>query len=364
MMFKSLSNIQNFSQKIRFFIILTLFHSLANCKSTPLENLSSTVSEKIEGSTQLTFSGNNRFPNSNSQFNKVLFASSSRLVHKNFQIYELNLNNNTEDRITYNDGVNLDPKYSPDEKVIYFQSTSDEQKDFPEKLFTSEYNFTPQKFWNFENSNLFLNSEIYYYLISDKITPPQRLTQRLGFDGFVNPVDMINSSWISKSKDQFIITSNNLKTKKSIPFFTQTMPIWKPQWVEHSKQWFWISWTTKNPIPTLFNFDLSKKGTSPINLNLPQGNYHDFFVLNNLMIISAKLANDVDYEIYIYQFESKCLFKYFSHKGDEVDGHLNFSDKLNRMNILFSSRKDSDINTPFQIYKAEYAQPQTPTCLK
>jgi Tol biopolymer transport system component len=63
-----------------------------------------------------------------------LFVSSNRASHKQAQIYEKDLNSGAEKRITFQNGSNSHPRYSPIEQKIIYASSTDELKESPPML--------------------------------------------------------------------------------------------------------------------------------------------------------------------------------------------------------------------------------------
>lgn len=65
---------------------------------------------------------------------RFLFVSSGRPSHKQAQIYEKDLNSGAEKRITFQNGSNSHPRYSPVEHKIVYASSTDELKESPPLL--------------------------------------------------------------------------------------------------------------------------------------------------------------------------------------------------------------------------------------
>ncbi len=103
----------------------------------------------------------------------MVFVSKNRSGHKNAQIYEYDLSESKEHRITYSDGDAADPQFVLDGEKIVYSSTTDELKERPLLIRKNE---KPEANGNNEPpSDLYLSD-----LAGTEIT---RLTNHPGFDG-------------------------------------------------------------------------------------------------------------------------------------------------------------------------------------
>jgi Tol biopolymer transport system component len=79
----------------------------------------------------LTSTGENSEARFSPDGTRIVFVSQSRPMHKQAQIYELHLGHMTEKRITFHDGDDRTPTYTPDGLKVLFASTTDEIKEEP-----------------------------------------------------------------------------------------------------------------------------------------------------------------------------------------------------------------------------------------
>jgi len=77
----------------------------------------------------LTASGDNSEARFSPDGARILFVSRARPTHKQAQIYELHLDRMTEKRITFHDGDDAGPVYTPDGTKFLFASMTDEIKE-------------------------------------------------------------------------------------------------------------------------------------------------------------------------------------------------------------------------------------------
>ncbi len=130
----------------------------------------------------LTSFGRNFDPEYSMDGTKVYFSSESRPLHKNAQIYELDLITKSEKQITHNDGVNRFPKAAA--HTLIYTSTTDEIKEYPDfaRLATNQKigpEFLPESLTNKSNE---LPFEIYMSRKDGNIIT--RITRNKGFDGY------------------------------------------------------------------------------------------------------------------------------------------------------------------------------------
>lgn len=114
-----------------------------------------------------------------------MFLSKDRAQHKNWQLYELNLENFREKRITYHDGDCVEADYSPQGNKILYASTTDEIKERPVLVSPSGVSPLPA-------------TELY---LSDlKGTDIERLTRRPGYEG--------QFSWVGAKQFLYNVENN------------------------------------------------------------------------------------------------------------------------------------------------------------
>lgn len=120
----------------------------------------------VKGSKQITFLGDNDHPHFSENSTRLIFTSRGRSQHKGTQIYEIDLLENKERRVTFSDGDAFDATYLGNSEILY-ASTTDEIKETP--------------LLNKTMKNEFPQSELY---MSDLYgTEILRITQQPGYDG-------------------------------------------------------------------------------------------------------------------------------------------------------------------------------------
>lgn len=80
---------------------------------------------------QITKQGVNRFPHLSKDNQYMLFVSSERSKHQHSQVYMLDLSTQQEKRITFQDGQLINPQFIDNSQQIVYESTTDEDKEFP-----------------------------------------------------------------------------------------------------------------------------------------------------------------------------------------------------------------------------------------
>lgn len=346
------------------FLVTTIF---ANCKSgtsakpgvesatlvTPISTPAPQV-EQLKNTDQLTFTGDNHYAQISEDNTKVLYASRLRTPHREFQIYEISLAINKEDRLTFNDGTAIKPVYGNDKAQVYFASSTDESKELNKK--TEAVNLFTPPFAFYDPSNFFNGLEIYFLSLEDRKNIPERLTDHQGYDNDPQQIDNNQLSWIQYEQQNFKLQKWIVKNKKTQTLFQQTEPIWSPSWNNHLKEWVWISWTL-NTVQT-FVYKFKDNSTKPELLTLPEGLYHDVSWAANerQLILSARLQNKADFDIYIYDFQEKCLKPIISSSGDDIEPTINKKNSF----IVFSHRSSANNGNHFQLYKKSLSQAQEP----
>jgi len=131
---------------------------------------------------QLTLVGENRQGQFSRDGKEIIFQSARRPEQLNAQIYILHLDGMKEKRITFNDGEDSWPQFSPDGKRIVYASTTDELKEHPDSPAPSPAPSTTPASTLYEYWGGKLPDEEIYESDADgsHIT---RLTQSVGFDG-------------------------------------------------------------------------------------------------------------------------------------------------------------------------------------
>jgi Tol biopolymer transport system component len=328
--------------------------SLSVTTITPLSTPTPQI-EQLNNAEQLTFIGDNHHGQISEDNTKILFASRLRVPHKEFQVYELNLTSNREDRLSFNDGTANKPIYGNTKNVVYFASNTDENKELTKKDNTTQSITPPFSFY--DPSHSLNHFEIYLLDLNDRKNIPERLTEHLGYDNEPQAIDNNQIAYIQQDEKEFHLQKWVPKNKKTQIIFQQEEPIWSPKWNKNRKEWVWISWTTDPPVKT-FVFSFKEKSKQPDKLNLPDGLYHDVAFSSNdqQLLLSAQLNNKTDFDIYFYDFKENCLRPIVSAVGDDIEPTINKKNSF----IVFSHRSSANNGTHFQLYKKNLSQDQEP----
>jgi hypothetical protein len=357
----------------KIFLVLISFYLFLGCKSgntvkpnpdatlvvTPLSSPTPQV-ENLVDTEQLTFTGDNRFASVSDDNTKILFASRLRSQHREFQIYELSLIQNKEDRLTFNDGSSIEPIYADSKSRIYFASSTDEVKEFQSKADALNNFLLPFNFYDPSSTNMKL--EIYSLNLTDKKNIPYRLTEQAGYDSNPQYLNQDDHAWVQKDQKNFNLTKWSAKNKKTIEIHHQPDPIWKVSWNNSLLQWVWISWKSENPSLGTQVYIYKEKSKTPEALVLPEGIYHDVSWLpnENRIILSAQLKNSKDFDIYLFDLQEQCLKPLIANPGDDIEPSINKKSSF----VVFSHRPPITNNgNLFQLYKKSLSIIQEP-CIK
>lgn len=147
----------------------------------------------------LTSSGENSSPSWSPDGQHLVFVSRNRSGHTNSQVYEYDLSESKEHRITYSDGDATDPQFVLNGQKIVYASTTDELKERPLLIRKSE---KPESLDSEPPSDLYLSD-----LAGIEIT---RLTNHPGFDGQIKLSGLRD--------DEFYFTSTKDNSKQIFKF--------------------------------------------------------------------------------------------------------------------------------------------------
>ncbi len=131
---------------------------------------------------------------------QIVFLSRNEQQHRNWQVYLLNTLSQETKRLTYSDGLAANPIFINENKIV-FTSTTDEEKERPALLYKNQSQFSLQP------------SELYLLDIDAKDN--NRITQRLGFDGWpsAHPDEPFSLFYTSEENGKLVLNKLNLRTK-------------------------------------------------------------------------------------------------------------------------------------------------------
>lgn len=201
---------------------------------------------------------------------KILVISRERLNHRQRQLYELDLKNKTERRLTFQDGEVVEAVYSPFDRSIFYTSTTDEIKEKP-LLFYPELYKSP---WPMTD----------IYKITDGEDVHQRWTENTGFDGFIfihEDPSRGQAITISRRKgDRLVLLRSGLKT----PQFEQVLDrlgVSFSVFYAHRRE-PWRAWVEESTLARTSKIVVSRRGQKLASLNTK------LIELRHLLLWSAK----------------------------------------------------------------------------
>ena len=235
---------------------------------------------------------------------RILFVSSGREQHKNSQIYELNLDNFREKRLTYQDGDCLEADYTPDGNKMIYASTTDELKERPRLLNPSKAERAPTEL----------------YLSDLRGVDIQRLTHLAGYQGEVSWVSPRQILFGSEKNGALEIHSLTLPGKQSSVWQTdQKESLELPTVTLNGKISAWLS-----THPTQAMVVHMKKNGKVSTFDVPFTQVQSLQWLEipketPKLLMSAKKKGETFLSAWILDPDVKCAQPYFQEKGNVTD---------------------------------------------
>lgn len=315
---------------------------------------------------QITFVGINSKGRFSPTGQKISFVSQNRPSHLNSQIYELDLQKNTENRLTYNDGDSDDPVYSEDGIRLLFASTTDEIKDEKNYLQRMKKNFLrdtqddPEKNGTLipestaekaQATKLFPPMEVYEFQLNTRTIT--RLTEHEGFDGEPTFGSKKGHVVVVSVEDghpaMYSIIKRNRKKISSSDWSDEY-----PRYSVQQKAWVWQRQKTDpNPNPetdieTLYIADSNFESAAPL-LKNPKGEVHPAWNQKLNEVIFSSKRNSEFYNLYAYNRDQNCLRRLTNSEANHdfpdvsPDGEwLSFSSEISGKNQIYLMSYPSD----------------------
>lgn len=177
---------------MKFLIFLSLFF-LISCKADDqLKQKINPSEQKIVGKEnssyglKLTSQGNNIEASFSPDGSKICFVSANRFLHKNRQLYELNLTTGIERRVSFSDGDIFSPIYSALGDIIFYASTTDKIKENPILFF-------PEKYISFYPKDLY-SSDPYGKFIQKIISTDESISDFYYINGSLNELILTSTN--------------------------------------------------------------------------------------------------------------------------------------------------------------------------
>ena len=303
----------------------------------------------------ITHKGVNRFPHLSKDQNQMLFVSGQRDKHEHTQVYLLDLRNQKEQRITFQDGQLSNPQFMPETLSIIYESTTDEDKEQPPIL--QKHMKSPTQLIDISTFDVLRpvltlpSSEIY---LSDlKGQSIVRLTNSPQFDG---------SSQVVKNHE--LIFSSMHKRKINLFRLIKKKKQWRKVSLKASEQHLLqarmhgstkhLAWVQLDPQLTQAHILWQNPWTKEENF-IANGQHFSFsphwHPNAEYLLFTSNQADRENYELYVYDLNAKCLKRLSYLSSMEIDpifspdGH----------DIYFAS----DLQGTLQIYKMKFQPPES-----
>lgn len=267
------------------------------------------IGEFIEAPSQmLTQSGENFNAAFSSNGKKLLFSSRNRPQHLQAQVYEFNLENKKEKRLTHQDGEVIEGRFLGENKLIYV-STTDEQKEDLNALVKNITKSSSSEIPTIiQENNSNLPTEI--YLANNDGSHIQRITDAKGFDGFTsNPAnnkDIVYTSYRSGSGELYLYNSLTGKQQKLLPNIGANSE------GQHSADGKMLVWVNKNKSENTTRLMIGNSlGGNPLALKIKPGLHQSpsFSPDGRILIFSSNFEDPINSEIYAYDLAAECTRK-------------------------------------------------------
>lgn len=267
--------------------------------------------DSLEGEVhQLSKIGQNSEIYFSTSLNKLVFVRENPKEHKTPQIYEKNLVDKTEKRISFNLGENHNPQYHPFKSWIIYSSSADEIIEKVDVVPT-------MKELGLKTPELPANSDfpMDIYISSDDGSDIKRISHEKGFDGLATfSRDGDRVYYVKRTKDQSQIFEFNLKTGSKKIIHTEKVKI-----LSLSVSETLIAWT----------FD-GAGGNEKLIVKKLKGNETVFtgnekFVFSDVelhpkeqrFLVVSNFENQKNKDIYQVDLAEKCATRFSFHAADE-----------------------------------------------
>lgn len=294
---------------------------------------------------QVTQSGENFDPSFSPDGKKLVFISKNRPHHSYGQVYEIDLEEQKEQRLTFQGAENYNPMYVRGGDWLLYSSATDESKERPILLHSKKKDSFPGPERYKDPSDLYLHNLKDFEVV--------RLTSHAGFDG--------DPFWFEKSErvvftrrkgSSLYLFSVDVRRPKVIRPFSKAPGLSNWQASQDATSQVWIDWNkdyassalrVKWPsgyVTLLPDFDRIKK--------------HPVFIEDmNLILFAMNHPDENKFNIFSVKLDGTCLTQWTNNSFNDLHPTLSPDKKY----LAFSS----DRNGSYQIYLKDW--PQTPPCI-
>jgi Tol biopolymer transport system component len=305
---------------------------------------------EVGSAERLTELGENFQATYSSDGQRILYVSRNRADHRNAQAYERNLSLKKENRITFQNGEVLHPRYVPGKDEILYASSTDELKEsspfLREKLKQTEpvSNLPPE---------LQEPSEIYLHRLDG--SGMVRLTTHPGFDGWpvpfpANGANKDRVAWTELEKNFLRVRtiSQAAHNESSLTKLPANSAQYSPSPAPKSSDAAWITFTDDFKASHLWlQQGKNLKELAPDLVGIKTDLTWD--ASGTQLLFSFQPTPTTPYEIYSVNADGECLTKQSKGKADERYPSLSPDSTM----LIFSS----DARKGWQIYRRTWTRP-------
>lgn len=268
--------------------------------------------------TLLSLQGHNRDPHWIGP-DLILYHSSQREKHSNYQIYRYKLGDSQDKRITFHDGDTDSAIYVPEEKALYYSSSTDEVKalsDLVERFQSEQASSFPV----IAPSLTLFPTEIYRSNLEGGQI--KRLTRKKGFDGRLgyNPDTkrILYSSLVGAHLQLHSIGSDGT-TARQLTY----SPVHAVNFNYSSRagRYLWIQTPQDGPSQV---WTANKYFKNRMDLELPKARYESArFAEGEDLLLSAHIEGvSKGFDLYLFSQEKSCLIPLLTAEGDQLTPDL------------------------------------------
>lgn len=300
------------------------------------------ISEELK---QVTQFGENFEPDFSPNSQKMIYVSRARPHHSYGQIYEVNLDTQKEQRLTFQGAENDNPQYVRGGNWLLYSSATDETKEHPTLLANKEENSFPGPKRYQGPADLYLHNLNEFEVI--------RLTSHPGFDGDPFWFDKRERVVFTRRKgDGLFLFSVDVRRPKIIrPLFKNPrLSNWQAS--QNGQSQVWIEWSLDYK-----KSDLKVKWPSGYVTLLPDFDRikkDPFFIEDlNLILFSMNHPDLNHFNIFSVHLDGTCLTQWTNNPFNDIQPTLS----PDHSQMAFSS----DRSGSHQIYLKKW--PQTSPCV-
>ncbi|OQW50395.1 MAG: hypothetical protein A4S09_00975 [Proteobacteria bacterium SG_bin7] len=309
---------------------------------------------KVQTPTQVTQIGENWNPSFSNDGQRIVYLSKFRTNHQQAQIYEYSFGTKKERRITHQDGWIGQVRYIPNNSRIIFSSTTDEMKEDLDKLVKESPDTKPlarEVLPGIPYAENLRETPFELYTAEIDGSNITRITDSKGFDSVptTSPSqrNVIFTSFRTGDGElfQWSITHRTISRLTFAPGIDV-----QASFSVDGKQLAWVHQpNAHSPTSWIIVGDANGKKSSPLLKKLAGYVNPSWHPDNKTLIFSSNFEDEKNFELYTYNFETKCVKKLT--QDEAIDREPAFSPDGKKI-IFTSNRNGSD-----QIYLMDFVTP-------